>query len=879
MNYSNYSNSGNTAADKFGSNQSTKGKSHPNTSPPKNTINTTKKSTESKKFTGHNQREPKGNLVLEDATLKSLGYITKITTEAGEVVVDKEDTDEITALMEMYQEELKISTLQQGDIKPAVYAKSIKENLEVLKALGGNLICKSLIEYKILHHNSNLTVATCADYLLLADTNKAAVDYTVEQQYFATFIAKGKPVPKHANISSEHACSLQIKQEIELMRQDPPKNKNGKNDTTTKSSAFITKGEPETTVELSAQQLLTAAVEGREDFGGDNTAYQLFHIGFPALLDPDEDAQSIGTVSTTSTASTVSPPDRIAQTDIDHKQEEQPPSVPATTAVTNMAQPPVPTTASSFADETTTRYNVPTVHQWVLAWTIEKAWILLHSESFINLTVNRQMITNVHKAPNSQYMNVHCNSGFYPEGFTNVLLLALVSDRFRVTMDTNLLEKTIYAMQSPERPKKSKQYGLNKGLKIFEMEQQALTCLMFLKQKRTGTVRGRICVDGRPRRAFVHKEDSTYPMPPMGSLCALMLTFSIPRAFLQTGMPPGEGVYIRLDSTMAKLLYEIGPAPLFGKAKKVILYGRVRAALLFLQNLSKQLLLWGFIMNPYNPWTIQNYQQQVIIWENSTPHRNPGEEFTMFNYVKDILQGLPKELDGCKVVSPACDHLIKYVGKLLFAAKRFWPVTQTVVAFLCTHINGLDIDDHEKRKRVLPYLKETRFLLLVLGYDGTSNICGYVNTVFAVHNNMRSHSGGFVTMGQGAVIRSSTKQNLNTKSSTKARLVDIDDHMGIICWHNGKVSNTKQTRHINIWNFFVTDQTKGEVTIESCPTKEMIEGYFTKPLVQESLFRKFRNLVLDVSELKNKYKQAHCKAKAAHSSTSDVIVNSSTVVT
>ena len=80
-------------------------------------------------------------------------------------------------------------------------------------------------------------------------------------------------------------------------------------------------------------------------------------------------------------------------------------------------------------------------------------WILLDSESSCNLIVNRSLLKNIRKAPHGQMMHIYCNSGiaqtntigdlpgfgkvwFYEEGIANVLSLALVSDRFRVTMDT-----------------------------------------------------------------------------------------------------------------------------------------------------------------------------------------------------------------------------------------------------------------------------------------------------------------------------------------------------------------------------------------------------------------------------------------------------------
>jgi hypothetical protein len=58
----------------------------------------------------------------------------------------------------------------------------------------------------------------------------------------------------------------------------------------------------------------------------------------------------------------------------------------------------------------------------------------------------------------------------------------------------------------------------------------------------------------------------------------------------------------------------------------------------------------------------------------------------------------------------------------------------------------------------------------------------YVDASFAVHLNMRGHTGGGLTMGRGFPISVSTKQKLNTKSSTESELVGIDDMMPIVLW-------------------------------------------------------------------------------------------------
>jgi hypothetical protein len=215
-------------------------------------------------------------------------------------------------------------------------------------------------------------------------------------------------------------------------------------------------------------------------------------------------------------------------------------------------------------------------------------------------------------------------------------------------------------------------------------------------------------------------------------------------------------------------------------------------------------------------------------------------------------------------------------AKLLFLAKRARPDIQLAVAFLCTRVQHPDIDDYKKLGRLMKYLEATIGLPLTLGMDKTGRIRWYIDAAFAVHNDMKSHTGAVMTMGTGAAKSQSNKQKLNTKSSMESEFVGVDDVISQVIWtryfleaqdetindnivyqdnqsaikleKNGTKSSGKRTRHINIRYFFVTDRiSANELNVEYCPTLEMLGDYFTKPL-QGSLFRKFRNTILGINE-------------------------------
>ena len=150
----------------------------------------------------------------------------------------------------------------------------------------------------------------------------------------------------------------------------------------------------------------------------------------------------------------------------------------------------------------------------------------------------------------------------------------------------------------------------------------------------------------------------------------------------------------------------------------------------------------------------------------------------------------------------------------------------------------------------------------------------WVDASFAVHPDMKSHTGGVMTLGKGAVYATSTRQKLNTKSSTEGELVGVNDVLPQVLWtryfleaqgygatdsvvyqdnqsailleKNGRASSSKRTRHINIRYFFVTDRVAAkEVAVEYCPTGEMLADFYTKPL-QGSLFKKFRDQIMNL---------------------------------
>ncbi|KAI2499082.1 Reverse transcriptase (RNA-dependent DNA polymerase) [Fragilaria crotonensis] len=396
---------------------------------------------------------------------------------------------------------------------------------------------------------------------------------------------------------------------------------------------------------------------------------------------------------------------------------------------------------------------------------------------------------------------------------------------------------------------------------------------------------------------------------------------------------------------------ENGKEVLYVQLEKA-LYGTLKAALLFWRRLSAQLIKWGFELNPYDSCVankIIDGNQCTILWhvdDLKISHKDPnvvtdiitmlesefGNEapltitrgkvheylgmtidfsidgkvmFTMIDYIKGMLEELPVDFNGTAPnpaspklfdVDPIAAQLPKNLAtlfhhnaaKLLFLCKRARPDVQTATAFLCTRVKGPDSDDYKKLRRVMQYLRSTAYMPLTLEAEDMCVIKWWVDSSFAVHPDMKGHTGGMMTLGKGTMYGTSTRHKINTRSSTESELVSVHDIMPQVLWtryfleaqgydvkdsvihqdnkstillaENGKASSSKRTRHINIRYFFVKDRiASGDVTVTYCPTEKMIADYFTKPL-QGALFLKMRNEIMNVNPDHMDYALEDCRS-------------------
>ena len=212
------------------------------------------------------------------------------------------------------------------------------------------------------------------------------------------------------------------------------------------------------------------------------------------------------------------------------------------------------------------------------------------------------------------------------------------------------------------------------------------------------------------------------------------------------------------------------------------------------------------------------------------------------------------------------------VAKILWIMKRARPDLETAVSFLCTRVTKSDEDDWKKLRRLIAFVKCTITDTRTIGAEDLTKIFTWIDAAYAVNPDMKSQTGGTMSMGIGVLHAKSGKQTLNVKSSTESELVGTSEYIPYNLWlimfmeaqgyyvkdnvlyqdnqstilmlKNGRNSCTGNSRHIHIRYFFVKDRIqKKELRVEYCPSHLMLADYFTKPL-QGKLLTTMRNVIM-----------------------------------
>ena len=187
--------------------------------------------------------------------------------------------------------------------------------------------------------------------------------------------------------------------------------------------------------------------------------------------------------------------------------------------------------------------------------------------------------------------------------------------------------------------------------------------------------------------------------------------------------------------------------------------------------------------------------------------------------------------------------------------------------------------------RLLCFLKQTIGDERIIGAVDLSCMQTFIESSHAVHDDMKGHTGGVTMFGTGVVNVKSSKQKMNSQSSTETEVIGNSEYLPYNIWFenfmeaqgyplssniiwqdnedaermakNGKMSCSRKSRHIAIKFFWIHDRVKqGQIEVKHCPTDVMLADFFTKAL-QGKRFDIFRIVIMGwdhISILNEHYK-------------------------
>jgi hypothetical protein len=180
---------------------------------------------------------------------------------------------------------------------------------------------------------------------------------------------------------------------------------------------------------------------------------------------------------------------------------------------------------------------------------------------------------------------------------------------------------------------------------------------LFLKEKRTGKIKGRACVNGAPQQAYIPKEDAALPTVLTESTfitAAIAASehqkircYVMPSAFVNTDAD--EDMLMVLKGELSDMMVQIAPqvyrkyvtvdrkgTPILYVKLQKALYWLMRVSLLFYRKLRKEMEEYGFMVNPYDACvankTTESGEQLTVIWHVDDVMGSCKEDFELTKF-------------------------------------------------------------------------------------------------------------------------------------------------------------------------------------------------------------------------------------------------------
>eukprot|EP00536_Pseudo-nitzschia_multiseries_P008127 jgi/Psemu1/19634/gm1.19634_g len=336
----------------------------------------------------------------------------------------------------------KLLCTQQRNLDAASYVKMMKENLDVVKSLGGTLVCKATVTYE-LESNPLYASYDYPTYLSPRGTTRTAINHAVEQRALAALVIEGSNMDS-SNLQQVLADNYALQQNnypttsvealdmVVAFKDSKKLSDNGrqrdsrrkKEEQSNQELTLLTQQGAETTnvpADQHSRQLLMTAVESGETFiPSQQTTYMFLNIGMGSKDYPETNRFTTPSSSVSSELTDDS------------------------NYTTSSCHSSIPDLVRRTIEE---EQSSPSNTNYCFSQDVD--------QSSLNLIVNPALVTNIRPAPNGGFMSIHCNSGvsktsliadllgfgvvwFYENGLANVLSLALVSDQYQVTVDTSI---------------------------------------------------------------------------------------------------------------------------------------------------------------------------------------------------------------------------------------------------------------------------------------------------------------------------------------------------------------------------------------------------------------------------------------------------------
>ena len=181
--------------------------------------------------------------------------------------------------------------------------------------------------------------------------------------------------------------------------------------------------------------------------------------------------------------------------------------------------------------------------------------------------------------------------------------------------------------------------------------------------------------------------------------------------------------------------------------------------------------------------------------------RVEGEvRINMEHYIDMMLHDAPEDMNGVSS-TPAAAHLFKtnledprllddkkkkifvhLVMQGLYLSQRGRPNICTAISFLCGRLHSPDEDDYKKLTRMIRYLHGTKDLILTLWANNDGIVRWWIDESYAVHEDMKGHTGATLSLGKGGIYNGSWKQKMVPRSSTESELIGVYDVLPQVLW-------------------------------------------------------------------------------------------------